>query len=146
MRIERTILGRTGSIATRAAGVLAELETNQLAEDSDRSRIGDQIVRPLEELCAGELRIAAEALAEAAREASRPGGSARSWLEAADPAAERALIVMEEVLGHMMKQETFGEVLSILREVIRLHGDAGEEAARERRRRILDVLEGEGER
>jgi hypothetical protein len=146
-RLERSIGRRVEGIASQSRQVLAELETSRLAEDGDRQRIVVGIATPLEAVAAGELAGAAMDLAEADRRIRAQDAEAGSTaLQRASGAADNALEVMRRVLEAMLKQETFGEILSILREVIRLHGDAGARAEEERRRRILDVLEQEGER
>ncbi len=113
-RRQRTVASATNVVRQQFEQILAELVVNQLDTRDVHERLGAGIVEPLTKLTQRNLPAAADAI--------------RVWARALDPEAasnvdpKQAVILahMQEILEKMIQWEGYHEVVSMLRDILRL--------------------------
>jgi hypothetical protein len=137
-RRQRQIAGSVNLIRQQFEQILTEMEINGLATEVIRDRLGEGVVTPLTRLAKRDLVAAADSLRQFGRYPSAETANA------ADAAQTAALNEMRRILSHMLKWEGFQEVVTMLREILRLQGELESETNEELERRAAAILGDEG--
>ena len=123
-RRQRNVAGSVNVIRQRFEQILAELRVNQLDTRDERQRLGQGIIAPITQLAKRDLITAADMIRQWARETSPKRGSQ------VDPHQVAILSQMRAILANMLQWEGYQEVVSMLRDIIRLqrelHGETKE--------------------
>ncbi len=123
-RRQRNVAGSVNVIRQRFEQILAELSVNQLDTRDERQRLGEGIIAPITQLAKRDLITAADMIRQWARETSAERGSQ------VDPHQVAILSQMRAILANMLQWEGYQEVVSMLRDIIRLqrelHGETKE--------------------
>jgi hypothetical protein len=135
-RSQRLILRQTDGVADRLGQILEEMRNNRIADPGQARRIREAVIEPLRALADGPIPASADALA-AAREASAPDRP--SLLKISD-GMDRIVVEMERILASMLKIESFTEIVTQARSILKLHRDAQEKARQEYRKKIEDLF------
>ena len=127
-RRQRNIAGSVNIIRQQFEQILSELRVNQLDGPTERERLGGGIVDPLTSLAKRDLVTAADTLRQWARSSSDTDAQEKASLTS--PGALGALPVdtqqaailtqMREILANMIQWEGYQEVVSMLRDILRL--------------------------
>lgn len=117
-RRQRNIAGSVNIIRQQFEQILAELRVNQLDSSTVRERLGDGVVDPLTQLAKRELVTTADTLRQWTRTASQGESAEKAALVDAQQVA--ILLQMREILANMIQWEGYQEVVSMLRDILRL--------------------------
>lgn len=134
-RRQRNIAGSVNVIRQQFDQILTELRINRLATEEEEQRIGRSIVQPLSELARRDLVDAADSLRRWAREASQESASN------VDPLQAAALSRMRNVLSNMLQWEGYQEVVSMLRDIMRLQQELQDEVRDDLERQAGDLFD-----
>lgn len=134
-RRQRNIAGSVNVVRQQLEQVLSEYRINQLSTGTVEERLGRQIVEPLGDLARRDLVIAADAL----RSLSRSGDPAAA--DAVDPAQADLVAKLRAVLAAMLQWEGYQEVVSMLRDILRLQEELNAEAQGEAVGGLDDIFE-----
>lgn len=135
-RRQRQIAGQVNLIRQQFEQILTEMAVNGLATTTVNQRLGNGVVAPLTRLAKRDLVAAADALRTFGRD------SGTKTANTADAAQNAALHEMRLILARMLKWEGFQEVVTMLREILRLQGELNVETRQELERRAADILGG----
>jgi hypothetical protein len=113
-RRQRNIAGSVNVIRQQFERILGELAVNQLDTRDERERLGEGIIAPLTRLTRRDLISAADVIGRWSREMTPAGASA------IDPQQVALLSQMRAVLSRMIQWEGYQELISMLRDIIRL--------------------------
>ena len=131
-RRQRNIAGSVNIIRQQFEQILSELRVNQLDGSTEKERLGEGIVDPLTDLAKRDLVTAADTIRQWARSSSdqQDGSAGTNAIEKATLASKLALSVdsqqaailsqMREILASMIQWEGYQEVVSMLRDILRL--------------------------
>lgn len=120
-RRQRNITSSVNVIRQQFEMIFAELGVNRLDSAHERDRLGERIVKPLTRLAKRELVAGADII----RQWSRRGTAERASL--VDPQQVEILSQMRSVLENMIEWEGYQEVVSMLRDIIRLQQELQKE-------------------
>ncbi len=113
-RRQRNIAGSVNVIRQQFEMIYAELRVNQLDSKDEQERLGDRIVQPLTQLAKRDLVLGADIIRHWSREGTAEKASQ------VDPQQAEILTQMRTVLENMIEWEGYQEVVSMLRDIIRL--------------------------
>ncbi|GJQ25775.1 MAG: hypothetical protein HBSAPP02_08070 [Phycisphaerae bacterium] len=116
-RAQRQIAVRMTTIRRQFEQILAELRTNQLDNPIVRRRLDAGILAPLGRLISSDLPGVADQLGQLA------GGGDTQIADTIERGHAAILEIMYSVLANMLKWEGYNEAVTLLRDIIRLHGD-----------------------
>ena len=131
-RRQRDLTSAVRSIRQQFEQILTELRINELDTTDEVMRLEDRIIAPLGNIARAELTEAADTIRKWARSASVDDAAAVDALQA------RAAAEMRGVLANMLQWEGYYEVVTMLREIIRLQ----KELRRESEQVLLDQAGG----
>ena len=117
-RRQRNIAGSVNIIRQQFEQILSELRVNQLAGSTERERLGGGIVDPITSLAKRDLVTAADTLRQWARSSSDTDAREKASLIDSQQAA--ILSQMRKILANMIQWEGYQEVVSMLRDILRL--------------------------
>jgi hypothetical protein len=120
-RKQRTIANSVNVVRQQFEQVLGEMRVNQLNTLAVEDRLGRRIIQPLSELAKRDLVLAADALRRLARDGEPEQASQ------IDPQQVAVLAKMRSVLAEMLQWEGYQEVVSMLRDIIRLQTELNDE-------------------
>jgi hypothetical protein len=121
-RQQRNIAGSVNVVRQQLEQVLAEYRINQLSTVAVEERLGRQIVEPLAALARRDLVIAADDL----RSLSRSGDVTAA--EQVDATQADLVAKLRAVLAAMLQWEGYQEVVSMLRDILRLQEELNAES------------------
>ena len=121
-RRQRNLAGAVNGLRQQLQQILSQLRVNQLDTKDEVRRLGDGIIDPLTKLARRDLIEAADTIRQWSRSGSPELASLVDRQEAAAVAGMRA------VLANMVQWEGYHEVVTMLRDIIRLQKELGEEA------------------
>ena len=145
-RRQRNIAGSVNIIRQQFEQILAELHVNQLDSSTERERLGEGIVDPLTSLAKRDLVTAADTLRQWARMSSDTDAQEKASLTST-PAlsidAQQAAILaqMREILANMIQWEGYQEVVSLLRDILRLQEELRAETRESLQEQGSDVFD-----
>ena len=134
-RRQRNIAGSINVVRQQFEQILAEMRVNQLATRAVEERLGDGIIDPLTKLAKRESVIAADTIRRWARDTNPETASL------IDPQQAILLSQMRNVLANMLQWEGYQEVVSMLREIIRLQNELEEETRRTIEEQAGDIFD-----
>jgi DNA-binding ferritin-like protein len=115
--------------------ILSEMRVNRLDTAEERERLGDRIIEPLTQLSRRDLPKAADAVRQWSRETTSERASA------VDPLQVALLSRMRAVLENMIQWEGYQEVISMLRDIIRLQQELHDETKKTLEDQASDVFD-----
>ncbi len=121
-RRQRNIASSVNVVRQQFDQILLTLRVNGLDTADEADRLVGGIIDPLNELAKRELVVAADTI----RQWSREGGEAKAG--ELDRRHEAAIVTMREILARMIQWEGYHEVVNMLRDIIRLQRELGDEA------------------
>lgn len=121
-RRQRNLASSVNVARQQFAQILLTLRVNGLDTIDEVDRLDGGIINPLNELATRELVVAADTI----RQWSREGGEAKA-IEL-DGLQQAAVTRMREILSRMIQWEGYHEVVNMLRDIIRLQRELGDEA------------------
>lgn len=133
-RQQKHIAMRTVGVEQQVAQIIQELEINRVLEPAGRQRLGAGVAEPLADLGRHRMPAAVEAIAALGGE---PSGAAAS---AVDGRLAEIVAEMRRVLANMVKWEGFQEAVRLLRDIVELQGEVGEETQKALERRIRETF------
>lgn len=116
-RAQRQIAVRMTTIRRQFEQILGELRTNQLDNPIVRRRLDAGVLTPLGRLISTDLPGVADQLGQLA------GGGDTQIADTIERGHAAILETMYSVLASMLKWEGYNEAVTLLRDIIRLHGD-----------------------
>jgi hypothetical protein len=125
---------RTAAVARQVEQLLGQMEVNQVANPSVRSRLSAGVVEPLDELARGQLLAAAEAMDALGQNPTDEG------LQQVDDQLRAILQTLRSVLANMLKWEGYNEAVSLLRDIIQLQGEVHQETQEALERQLEDIF------
>lgn len=134
-RRQRGIASSVNVVRRQFEKILAELRTNQLNTTDEEKRLGEGVIPRLERLSKRDLPAAADSVRIWAR--SSAGESGRD----VDPLQIEALKTMRAILRTMLQWEGYQEMVTMLRDMIRLQGELREETRESLQDESGDVFE-----
>ena len=137
-RHERYLARSVKTIGVRYAEIIDEMRNNRLEKVGTLNKLKSHIVDPLEELSSNWMPDLARRVAQFGR------SGAQNEKEEASKLYDEVYRRMMRVLNQMKKLESFTEILSRLKEVIRLEDDA-KKATEKKLKESLEDLFGEDE-
>jgi hypothetical protein len=152
-RRQRTIAGSVHTVRQLVAHVLDEMRINRLNTPEEEERLGGGVVQPLYDLSRRELVEAADRLRWLARStgpsgageprAPRGAGEADVFPTATAMDEQQAVIIerMRTILNRMLQWEGYQEVITMLREILRLQEQLRGETERELLDRANDLFD-----
>ena len=131
-RRQRNLTASVNIIRQQFEQILEELEINGLDTRDERERLENSIIELLSELTRRDMVDAADSLRAWARQPSVDAGAY------ADDLQDTVIKKMRSVLSNMIQWEGYYEVVTMLRDIIRLQKELGEEAGES----LLEEAEG----
>lgn len=116
-RSQRQIAVRLTTIRRQFEQILGELRTNQLDHPAVRRRLDAGVLAPMGRLVSTDLPGVADQLGQLA------GGGDTEIADTIERGHAAILDTMYSVLSNMLKWEGYNEAVTLLRDIIRLHGD-----------------------
>ena len=138
-RRQRNIAGSVNIIRQQFEQILAELQVNQLDTSAERERLGTGVVDPLSQLAKRDLVTAADTLRQWARTASESESTEKASL--IDSQQVAILSQMREILANLIQWEGYQEVVSMLRDVLRLQQELRSETNESLQEQARDVFD-----
>lgn len=120
-RRQRDHAGRLNLLRLQFEQVLAKLRMNQLSTPAAEARLGQGVIEPMDALYRTGMPQAAAALEKL------PADARGADLADARAAQERVLAEMNRILGSLLKWEGYQEAVTLLREVLEMQKELGEE-------------------
>jgi hypothetical protein len=124
-RRQRNLASSVNVLRQQFAQILSELAISQLDDFDTRERLEEGIIDPLMKLAKRDMIAAADAI----RQWSRESSTAKA--ELVDPLQAKLLSQLRAVLARMIQWEGYHEVVSLLRDIVRLQGELTEETKSE---------------
>ncbi len=121
-RRQRNLASSVNVLRQQFGQILRTLEVNGLDTIDETGRLTEGIIEPLTGLAKRDLVVAADLV----RRWSREGGEDTAF--ELDERHEAALSKMREILARMIQWEGYHEVVNMLRDIIRLQRELGDEA------------------
>jgi hypothetical protein len=137
-RRQRQLAGQVNAIGQQFEQILARMRVNRLDTDLVRRRLGEGIIAPLTRLARRDLLSAAAALRRLTRSQA---GELPELASRIDPQQVELLSIMRAALANMLKWEGFQETVTMLREILRLQKEVGQETAEEIERQAADIFD-----
>ncbi len=134
-RRQRNIAGSVNVIRQQFEQILASLVVNRLDNKEERERLGDQIITPLTQLAKRGLVAAADMIRQWSREATAEKA------DQIDPQQVAVLSQMRSVRDNMIQWEGYQEVVSMLRDIIRLQQELQNETRKALQDQASDVFD-----
>lgn len=125
-KTERDLGARCGGIGQTYAQILDEALNNRIALAADLRGLREQVVQPLASLSTVDFPQAA-----AATEAYSGAGN-DDLKQVALATYDKLISQIRSILAHMQEEERLAAVIAMLREVIKLQGQAADEASKRR--------------
>ena len=120
-RRQRTIAGSVNVIRQRFEHILAELRVNQLDTAATKERLGRGVIEPMSQLAKRDLVAAADALRRFSRDADA------ETARLIDAQQAEILTRMRAILASMLQWEGYQEVVTMLRDIVKLQEEMREE-------------------
>jgi len=121
-RRQRSLAGNVNVIRQQFDQNLSEMRINQLDTQDDVERLKNRILEPLEEVSKRDLTAAADTIRLWSRDATEDLGVEVDRLQVS------AVEKMRVILSNMLQWEGYYEVVSMLRDIIRLQNELSDEA------------------
>lgn len=134
-RRQRNLTSSVNVVRQQFEQILTQLRINQLDTAEEMRRLDERIIVPLTALVRQELVIAADTIRQWSRE-----GSLEASLRA-DHQQVQVLKSMRAVLAEMIQWEGYHEVVTMLRDIIRLQKDLSEESREMLLREAEDIFD-----
>lgn len=134
-RRQRNIASSVNVIRQQFEQILMELRVNQLATNEAEQRLGKKIVEPLSQLAKRDLVTAADTIRQWSRSLKAETASM------IDPQQVSVNAQMRKILENMIQWEGYQEVISLLRDIIRLQNDLSEETQRTLEDQAKDIFD-----
>ncbi len=134
-RRQRSIISSINVIRQQFERVLAELRVNQLDTDEERERLQIRIIDPLTEIARRDLADAADTIRQWSRDGTAETASA------VDQKQYEALARMRAVLSVMIQWEGYHELVTMLRDIVRLQSELSTETKDALEKEVGDIFE-----
>jgi hypothetical protein len=134
-RQQRNIVGSVNVLRQQFEQLLAELRVNQLDTREEEQRLQEGIADPLAQLARRDLITASDTIRRWSRDRAP---ETASLIDAQQIAV---ISQMRAVLAHMIQWEGYQEVVNMLRDIIRLQKELGDEAERALLESASDVFD-----
>ncbi len=138
-RRQRNIAGSINIIRQQFEQILSELHVNQLDTSDERQRLGPGVVEPLARLAKRDLVAAADAVRQWSRSPSREAATDKATL--IDSQQVAILSQMREILASMLQWEGYQEVVTMLRDILRLQQELRTETKESLQEQARDVFD-----
>ena len=134
-RRQRSLTGSVHVISQQFERILGELRVNQLDTTDERERLSGGIIEPLTKLTKRDMPRAADTL----RQWSRDAGAETAAL--IDPQQAQIVQEMRAVLATMLQWEGYHEVVTLLRDIVRLQSELNTETRQAAEQEADDVFD-----
>lgn len=134
-RSQRNIGGSVNVLRQQFERILKELDINQLNTAATQERLSEKIISPLLALVRRDLVIAADTIRQFATTGSPTAA------EKIDPQQIALLSEMHTILSNMIHQAGYQEVITLLRDIIRLQEELRKETQKAAQEQAEDVFD-----
>ncbi|HPD29558.1 MAG TPA: hypothetical protein PLL20_06155 [Phycisphaerae bacterium] len=135
-RRQRDQAGQIATVARQFEQVLAEMRVNALSSATVEERLGRGVAQPLRGLSREQMPAAAEMIDRLA------GGDDAEWVRKARDAQSTLRDEMNNILARMLEWEKLEEAVILLRDVLNMQRNVGQETETKLERNILGTMPG----